>query len=365
MAKLSQLLMLEGMLVTYDNMSVQDACVIRYQGMCIEGLVDDIITMLNRLLASKTRLSSRNVLLANFETMTDSNYWLRSKLFSDLPEDMGRMLKEKIEQMGEFLKALMLKIINVEADYADRFFEKVKTLYQKKKHTSDYELWKARQSRLTIERLAEYQAELTANMLIMGILKYDDVPSGREMEGVDMIKLRKYLKDGKMLPDYFEAECAKLRRYSHWEDDRFIIDYQLLRKYIFRTFGKMTSEQHIAIYEYDVQMKQIHEEMVRLKAMQRQRILPAQTERAEDEELFHFIHPSIDSPQEWQIHNEVKRLVTRQGIQEICGFLNQLPDDKKVLLPQNAETAYHELVRMRMPCGEGYNIKTFRNYYKR
>lgn len=264
MAKLSQLLILEGMLQTYDNMNVQDACVIRYQGMCIEGLVDDIIAMLNRLLRSKTRLSSRNVLLANFETMTASNHWLKSKLFNDLPEMMGRMLKEKIEQMEDLLKALMLKIINVEAEYADRFFERVKTKYLKKKHTSDYELWKARQSKLTIERLAEYQAELTANMLIMGVLKYDDVPSGREMEGVDMMKLRKCLKEGKTLPGGFEEECAKLRRYSHWEDDLFIIDYQLLRKYIFQNFGKMTNAQHIAIYEYDVQMKQIHEDMKRL-----------------------------------------------------------------------------------------------------
>ena len=46
MAKLSQLLILEGMFATYDNMSVQDACVVRYQGMCIEGVVDDIIVML-------------------------------------------------------------------------------------------------------------------------------------------------------------------------------------------------------------------------------------------------------------------------------------------------------------------------------
>ena len=35
-----------------------------------------------------------------------------------------------------------------------------------------------------------------------------------------------------------------------------------------------------------------------------------------DEELFHFIHPSVDGKQEWQIHDEVKRLVSRQGIQE-------------------------------------------------
>ena len=86
---------------------------------------------------------------------------------------------------------------------------------------------------------------------------------------------------------------------------------------------------------------------------------------AETEELFHFIHPSVDGSEEWQIHEEVKRLVARQGIQEMCQYLKQLADDRKILLPQNAERAYNELVRMGMPNGEGYSLKTFQKYYKR
>ena len=78
-----------------------------------------------------------------------------------------------------------------------------------------------------------------------------------------------------------------------------------------------------------------------------------------------FIHPSVDAEQEWQIHDEIARMVARQGIQEICRYLSQLSDEKKVLLPQNAEKAYNELVRLGMPDGEGYSLKTFTKYYKR
>ena len=83
------------------------------------------------------------------------------------------------------------------------------------------------------------------------------------------------------------------------------------------------------------------------------------------DELCHFVHPSVDSSQEWQIHNEIKRLVKRQGIQEICQYLQQLSIEKKVLLPQIAEKAYSELVRLGMPNGDGYSLKTFMKYYKR
>ena len=251
------------MLNTCDNMKTKDAWIIEYQGKCIQQLVDSINVTLNRLLKSKTTLSCRNVLVANFETMTKTAHWVKEKLFANLPKEMGKELREKIVQMVDLLNTLMVKIINVD-EFADRFFERLKNRYLKKTHTSDYELWKARQSKLTMERLTEYQAELTANMLIMGILKYDEAPSGREMEGVDMEKLRKKLKKGKALPEDFETECAKLRRYSHWEGDMFVIDYQLLRKYLFCMFGKLTSEQHIKMFEYDVQMKQIHEDMRKL-----------------------------------------------------------------------------------------------------
>ena len=69
--------------------------------------------------------------------------------------------------------------------------------------------------------------------------------------------------------------------------------------------------------------------------------------------------------EEWQVHEEIERLVARQGIQEICKYLKGLSDAQRVLLPQNAEKAYNELVRLGMPNGEGYSLKTFMKYYKR
>lgn len=82
-----------------------------------------------------------------------------------------------------------------------------------------------------------------------------------------------------------------------------------------------------------------------------------------DEELFHFIHPSMDDEQEGKIHNEVKRLVKRQGIQMICQHLLRMEADGKLLLPPNPAVIYKELVRLGMPTGEGYSEKYFKNYF--
>ena len=267
MAKLSQLLTLECMLDAYDNLNIKDAWVTEKQEECVEGLVDVIIEQLNRLLNSKTRLSCRNVLVANFETMTKTGHWLERKLFADLPKALSKVLKDKIYQMVDLLKALMLKIIDVEADFADRFFERMKKR-SRKYSTTDYDLWKARQSKITIQRLVTYQIDLTADILSSGILEYAGRPNGEEIQNVDKDMLALKITDKSKLTEAFIHECAKLRRYSHWEGDRFMIDYHLLRKYLFCEFGKLTCEQHIKMYEYDIQMKQIHEDIKRLKGVE-------------------------------------------------------------------------------------------------
>ncbi len=84
-----------------------------------------------------------------------------------------------------------------------------------------------------------------------------------------------------------------------------------------------------------------------------------------EEKLCLFVHPSIDDEHSWQIHDEIKRLVARQGVQEICQYLLQMSKDHKVLLPQSHTAAYDELVRLGMPNGDKYNIKTFSKYYQR
>ena len=85
-------------------------------------------------------------------------------------------------------------------------------------------------------------------------------------------------------------------------------------------------------------------------------------QNASDVELFHFIHPSVNEDQEMIIHNEVKRLVKRQGVQMICQHLLIMETEGKLLLPPNPSAIYKELVRVGMPQGEGYSEKYFRNH---
>ena len=92
---------------------------------------------------------------------------------------------------------------------------------------------------------------------------------------------------------------------------------------------------------------------------------PIENNQESYEDLFHFVHPELDETEARRIHNAVKRVVKRQGIQMICLYLMQLKGEKKVLLPPNPSVVYIELVRTGMPDGEGFNETTFRKYYNK
>lgn len=84
-------------------------------------------------------------------------------------------------------------------------------------------------------------------------------------------------------------------------------------------------------------------------------------------ETFHFIRPEIaDEEARRSIHNTVRRLVTQYGVQEICAYLKELCQQKKIMLPQSVQSVYDELTRMGMPAGEKrFDYKTFAKYYNK
>ena len=307
--KLAYIVTLDNMLKTYDDMEQQGEDTILKCGRSVSDLTDAISMKLTHLVNSERTLTCRNVLIANYDTMTNLQYWLNHKLFADLP--------------------------------------------------------KTRQLRLTIKEYRQYQAELTADILNLGIMDHDDTPRDDERAAVRLDLLTREMSHGKKLSDNFIDAAAKLRRYTYWEGDKFMVDYPLIKQYLYRIFDKLTNDQRIALYYYNVQMKQLHHDMDELaeqpasKAKAKSTATPRQ-----DETLCLLIDPSVDD-EELKIHNVIKRLVRRQGIQEICTYLYQLKNEKKVMLPQNAEKTYHELVRMGMPGGEGYSLKTFMKYYRR
>ena len=334
---------------------------------CVNELADNSIGMVQQLLDKPEIKSCRIPLEIDFEKMTDPDYWLKSELFSTPFKERSEPLRQKIMQLVNMLRALKLKIQEVDTDYAEKVFKRMAARLKKSTYIFDYEIWRKRYPNPTMKQLEEQQVQLTAKMLIAGIMEYDEDAKDYEVAQVQLELVKRDLIYGQKLPGNFKEECAKLRRYSYWKGEHlFMINYKEIYTYLFsHCFDKFTEEQHIALYEYDVQLKMIHEDMVRLMPELKDREEHALHTVSPNEKLCKFIHPTIDDEEGVLIHEEVKRLVKRNGVQMICEYLQKMARDEKILLPPNPSIAYAELVRIGMPTGEGYSEKYFRNHYLR
>ena len=258
--KLAYIVELDNMLKTYDDL---DQCAddsIEVFGRSVSELVKAVIAKLTNLVKSERTLTSRNVLIANYETMTNLRYWLNHKLFADLPGAASKALKRDITQMVNLLNELAMKIFLQDDTYSDTFFDKMMKKVEACQYTK-YDMWKARQIHLQIKKVKQFQAELTADMLNLGVMNYDDDPSVDEIREVRLDLLLLEMTQGKKLCDNFEAEAAKLKRYTYWEGEKFMLNLPMIKKYLFRVFNKLTNEQRIAIYEYNVQMRKLHKDL--------------------------------------------------------------------------------------------------------
>lgn len=258
--KLAYIVELDNMLKTYDDL---DQCAddsVEVFGRSVSELVKVVIAKYANLVKSKHTLTCRNVLIANYETMTNLHYWLNHRLFADLPDGASKALKRDIMQMVNLLNELAMKIFLLEDAYKDVFFDKMMKRLEACQYTK-YDVWKTRQINLAIKKFRQFQAELTADMLNLGVMNYDDDPLEDEIQQVRLDLLMNEMTHGKKLCDNFVGEAAKLRRYTYWEGDKFMVNFQLIKKYLFRVFDKLTNEQRIAIYEYNVQMRKLHKDM--------------------------------------------------------------------------------------------------------
>ena len=239
--------------------------VITHYGQCIGELADDAIVILKRILSKPEIRTCRIPLIIDFEQMKDIDYWLKCKIFDLLPSSESSALKDKFELLTDLIMELEMMRKQVDPKHAEKFFKRMAARLKTKKYFP-YEIYRADPDNLTIEKLWRMECQLTYDLLIKGVLDFDKAPSGDEVEKVRMDLLMKGLESGIQPPQDFERTAAKIRRYSYWKEDLFMINYPLIYKELYQhCFNKLSKEQRMAIYEYDEQLKMVHKDMAALK----------------------------------------------------------------------------------------------------
>ena len=299
----------------------------------------------------------------------DEDFWKYiGILFEEIKhEEVYQSLKDKVTRFRLLLADVESVMRNCDPIVFEKFFFRVKPGgiedgVVKHFHRMIYE-----NQPITKEKLIVMQSQAVIKALGEGIFDFAGKASRKEVKEVSPDLETDFVPCDFEITDGFKNKYAIFRRYTYKRGMMLILNYEKYGKYIVDHKYQFKEEQFKAIFELDVMLREIRMEMERLNPELASTITeqPANNQPEGKEELFHFIHPSLDDDEGWKIHNEVKRLVKRQSIPDICRYLRVMESEKKILLPQMSSVAYAELVRMGMPTTDGYGEKYFMRHYSK
>lgn len=290
----------------------------------------------------------------------DSFWTWCDKMCSDMAKQMvyGK-LKENLDQLKKLLTDSEDTIRHCNPALFEKFFFDEEQNYSYDGVKKRFEEWMFDNINPGIEKLRDLQALVVAKALKKGIMDFIPVPSQKEIDDVMMDILKRRLPWDFEIDEAFKEACARWRQFMHWDGPLLMINYKKYGKYIQNHYYDFNDEQLHAIFELDMMVHLINDELARLN----NKLVFSPTHCVPDKELFKYIHPAICDEEALHIHEEVKRLVIHYGIPEICQYLYQMAGEKKIMLPQMPSLAYNELVRMGMPTTTGYSEKCFQKYY--
>ena len=284
-------------------------------------------------------------------------------------EDTYPILKRLITQFNSLLAEAEIAKLNCDPVVFKEFFFRKKKDYYDENVVIRFNRKLLRNQPITLGKLKKMELEAVIKALNQGIFDFADTPSMQDVNKVSTELETDFLPCNFMLTDEFLTRYAKFRQFAEKRGPMLVFNYERYGMYVVDNFNQFNKDQIHAIYELDVKLYLIHKEMVKLNK-ELENVLNDKVNGKADsylpecgEEMFHFIHPSLDDEEGWKIHKEVKRLVKRHGLPDICQYLGKLASEDKILLPIMPSVAYTELVRMGMPDDKGFSEKYFKKHY--
>ena len=327
------------------------------------------------------------VLNVDFKKLSSKGYWLRDRMKDDMMacSDMPLSLKTSQREFHSSLDLyngyetivceMVVNFKKVESTFDhpqlyDPLMQQLKRQYADPLIDYEYAKMKERYIEPTLKDYLKMQVAACVEFLHSGMLSEALSICNEDIDKVDEEKILKMLDPRCKVPANLKELWAKFRKMMVYKEGVLLVPKRnKIRIQVLKHFDDLNEDQFRALFRLDDCLRLIHQDMIKLKPGLIKAINSTVNEQPESnqpepaEELFHFIHPSIDDEEGWNIHYEVKRLVSRMSIPDIINHLRKLASKNIILLPLMPSAAYDELVRMGMPSGGGFSEKHFRNCY--
>ena len=315
----------DGMKV-YNNLETNEEDILITFALSLYITITKIGELLRAYLDDLDRYECKEVLGIDYDQMTSVEYLMKGgKLKRDMETLSDRTLKERgieciirgfkpattmdlyhaiekgIVEMTEMLKKVHQKIEEAPIMLFGNFYRYQKSLCDILPVQAEHGRWKRDVGCLTFGLLKDRQTLITAQFLMKKILRFTQEPSQREIDQENLDKVRMHLPYGYVLPEEFPICCARFRRFITWNGDILKINYDLYGNYLFQYYYDLSDEERQSIFEFDMMLQLIHQEM-----------MTTQTGETQPVPQNNGVDTSSLSPVEECIRQSIAQLMTEQ-----------------------------------------------------
>jgi hypothetical protein len=313
----------------------------------VELTAEEVIQALKKYLAELERGECREVLCIE-KKMMRKEYWQK-----------GGLLRRNLLSMRERLKCekMIAAILKVQSDACyDDFIERLENSYAevarllgeihrkmtrqtygqfykhlKSQHDAEpvmmaYDEWMMNEGDNTFKTLKGKQTWTVASFLIREKrpLRYMRVPTESEINEVQMALVLEYKPWGMEYPEDFRMQCARFRRFNSWENHILKLDYEILGKYLFQNYYKMTNEDRKALFDMDIMLELINRDIAK--------VMPVEEKEEKKDKEEQSVAKILTGLRPFAVKQEVaERVVTK-----ITELINMESKPKNIIRPIRA-----------------------------
>lgn len=217
----------------------------------------------------------------------DKSFWTFCKsIGSRGQQEIYQHLNAAISQLKSLLEEVKNILRKCDPVLFEKFFFDEKKKYSDEGVKGRFEHWMYDLGTPSTDDLTRLQTLVVADALKQGIMDFTPLPTQEEMDQVRLDILKGLLPFGYETDCCFLMACARWRRFIHWRETILIIDYKKFGRYIHCHFDELSANQLLAIFELDMMLHLIHQEMIRQNPELADKQLPAQTGSLENSALF-------------------------------------------------------------------------------
>jgi len=178
--------------------------------------------------------------------------------------DFLDLIESGLEEMNQLLGDIEAMMGVMTSDKFAQFYFSCKERFDAGPIKKAYLNWRIEQRELSIPILKARQNEVLHELLLSEVISRDYPLKGWEKRGMDLDGFVADLHVGCEMTEALANMYAMMNRYITWVDSLMLIDYEGYGRFVCSCFNKLSKEERLALFKFDITLSLIHQDMVKL-----------------------------------------------------------------------------------------------------